>query len=298
MVSEFNWKWLIGKFFNPKQLHQRNIPQSGFSLLPTCPPRPARPELVHSSGEDLDDLHRSATLRNNDSGHKTRRTACRIVLQKRSWTIINNHTSSSLSPIDGNNFFHVIYCERTLTLLALIYFHCLLTDSSFYKTLLVAVLGIFTKDIAAIIILTPPVLQLTSNLSHKRSKGNRNFWKENKLEITLLGLIPVFITCFIYIALIPSSYASKGTYGDPTGFLFSTDARLLILLSMLVIKLGCSRHSLLRPDLLDQINISAVLYAGALGFLAKYASAITWHSPFKPSLSSMSTGYWQKAWAI
>ena len=42
---------------------------------------------------------------------------------------------------------------------------------------------------------------------------------------------------------------------------------------MLVIKLGCSRHSLLRPDLLDQINISAVHYAGALGFLAKYASS-------------------------
>ena len=32
-------------------------------------------------------------------------------------------------------------------------------------------------------------------------------------------------------------------------------------------------HSLLRPDLLDQINISAVLYAGALGSLAKYDSS-------------------------
>ena len=142
-------------------------------------------------------------------------------------------------PSTGNTFFHVIYCERTLTLLALIYFHCLLehratkTDSSFYKTLLVAVLGIFTKDIAVIIFLTPPVLQLASNLSHKRSKGNRNFWKENKLEITLLGLIPVFITCFTYIALIPSSYASKGTYGDSTGFYFPP-MQGFILLSMLV----------------------------------------------------------------
>jgi hypothetical protein len=182
-------------------------------------------------------------------------------------------------PSTGNTFFHVIYCERTLALLALIYFHCLLehratkTDSSFYKALLIAVLGIFTKDIAAIIFLTPPALQLASNLYHKRSKENKNFWKENKLEISLLSLTPVFITCFVYMALIPSSYANQGVYGEPTGFSFSTDARILILLSMLAIKLGCTRQSPLRPDLLDQINISAVLYAGALGSLAKYDSS-------------------------
>ena len=182
-------------------------------------------------------------------------------------------------PATGNTFFHVIYCERTLTLLALIYFHCLLehrttkTDSSFYKSLLTAILGIFTKDIAAIIFLTPPALQLASNLYHKKSDENRNFWKEGKLEIALLSLAPVFVTCFVYMALIPSSYASKGAYGDPTGFSFSTDARFLILLSMLAIKLGCNRQSPLRPDLLDQINLSAVLYAGALGLLAKYDSS-------------------------
>ena len=129
-------------------------------------------------------------------------------------------------PATGNTFFHVIYCERTLTLLALIYFHCLLehkatkTDSSFYKALLTAILGIFTKDIAAIIFLTPPALQLASNFYHKKSDENRNFWKESKLEIALLSLTPVFVTCFVYMTLIPTLTPTRERTAIPLDFPF------------------------------------------------------------------------------
>ena len=57
----------------------------------------------------------------------------------------------------------------------------------------------------------PPALQISTYLI-KKLKINSDFLKKNTPEVTLLCLIPVFITCFIYIAIIPSTYADKGAY--------------------------------------------------------------------------------------
>ena len=182
-------------------------------------------------------------------------------------------------PSTGNTFFHVIYCERTLTLLALVYFHCLLehratkSTSSFFKALLIAMIGIFTKDIAIILFIGPPALQITSNLIKSKFKKSTDFLISNNLETALLKLVPVFIISFIYIALIPSTYADKGAYSNPANFTFYSDARILVLISIIAVKLLKTNKKHYELDLLDQINISAVFYAITLGFFAKYDSS-------------------------
>ena len=182
-------------------------------------------------------------------------------------------------PSTGNTFFQVIYCERTLVFLSLAYYHCILehretkSATSFSKALLIATIGIFTKDIAVILFMTPPALQIGSNLIKSKLKIKSNFLKESTPEVTLLCLIPVFITCFIYIALIPSTYADKGAYSNPADFTFNADARIFALISILALKIGKINKELCELDLLDQINISAIVYAIALGFLAKYDSS-------------------------
>ena len=179
-------------------------------------------------------------------------------------------------PSTGNTFFQVIYCERTLVFLSLAYYHCILehretkSATSLSKALLIAIIGIFTKDIAVILFMTPPALQIGSNLIKSKLKINSDFLKKNRPEVTLLCLIPVFITCFIYIALIPSTYVDKGAYSNPADFTFNSDARILVLISILALKIGKINRQL---DLLDQINISAIIYAIALGFFAKYDSS-------------------------
>ncbi len=182
-------------------------------------------------------------------------------------------------PSTGNTFFHVIYCERTLVLLLLVYYHCILdyretkSTTSLSTALLTATIGIFTKDIAIILFMTPPALQIVSNLIKRKLNINSDYLKKNRLEVTLLLLIPVFITSFIYIALIPSAYADKGAYSNPTNFTFDTDARIFVLIAILTLKTGKFNKHIYKLDLLDQINISAIVYAIALGFFAKYDSS-------------------------
>ena len=182
-------------------------------------------------------------------------------------------------PSTGNTFFQVIYCERTLVFLSLAYYHCILehretkSATSLSKALLIATIGIFTKDIAVILFMTPPALQISSYFIKNKLKINSGFLKKNTPEVTLLCLIPVFITCFIYIALIPSTYADKGAYSNPADFTFNSDARILVLISILALKIGKINKQLFELDLLDQINISAIVYAIALGFFAKYDSS-------------------------
>ena len=105
----------------------------------------------------------------------------------------------------GNTFFQVIYCERTLTLLFIIYIHCLLeheqtrSKSSAYKAILIALIGIFTKDTAIILFATPPSLALIQSALQRPRKNVQEWINQNKLSITLISLVPVFLISFIFL---------------------------------------------------------------------------------------------------
>ena len=55
----------------------------------------------------------------------------------------------------------------------------------------------------------------------------------------------------------------------PADFTFNSDVRILALISILALKIGKINKQLLELDLLDQINISAIIYAIALGFFCQ-----------------------------
>lgn len=182
-------------------------------------------------------------------------------------------------PATGNTFFHVIYCERTLALLLIVYSHCLLehqqtkSRSSLLKAFLVALLGIFTKDIAIILFLVPPTLELVASTFRNTPRSFREWAISNTIYFYILALIPIFCTSFVFIALIPSSYANAGIYSDPTSLTILADSRFYIFVALTGIRLFRSRRQGGKPDLLDGLNIAAFFYIIALGFFAKFDSS-------------------------
>ncbi len=182
-------------------------------------------------------------------------------------------------PATGNTFFQVIYCERTLTLLFIIYIHCLLeheqtrSKSSAYKAILIALIGIFTKDTAIILFATPPSLALVQNAFQKSRKNIQEWIDQNKLNITLISLVPVFLISFIFLSLLPSIYAADQAYGNPSTFEFIADARFYFLVVVTAVRLFASWKHKSKLDLLDSLNIAAIAYSIAIGLFAKFESS-------------------------
>ena len=182
-------------------------------------------------------------------------------------------------PATGNTFFQVIYCERTLTLLFMIYIHCLLeheqtrSKSSAYKAILVALIGIFTKDTAIILFATPPSLALIQSALQRPRKNVQEWINQNKLSITLISLVPVFLISFIFLSLLPSIYAANKAYGNPSTFVFIADARFYFLIAITAARLFIARRNKSKLNLLDSINIAAIAYSIAIGLFAKFDSS-------------------------
>lgn len=179
-------------------------------------------------------------------------------------------------PATGNTFFHVIYCERTLALLLIIFAHCLLeyqqtrSKSSLLKAILTALLGIFTKDIAIILFTVPAILELLSSTYSSNFKSLEEWARNNIMHLSILALVPIFCTSFIFIALIPSSYANTRIYSDPTSFTILADLRFYIFIALAGIRLWRSTRTGNKPDLIDELNIAALFYTIALAFFAKF----------------------------
>ena len=159
-------------------------------------------------------------------------------LEERSWakasTILLITSLLLIHPSTGTAFFHVIYCERLLCLAFMLYINAYLlhlktrSHSTFYATLLWALIGIYIKDIAILLFIIPPASIWTANLSNtwRKSKSTSHFLSSfnrgQQLEQWLCSHSIVFITSYIILALIPSSYASEVAYNDNTAYNITT----------------------------------------------------------------------------
>ena len=119
-----------------------------------------------------------------------------------------------IHPSTGTAFFHVIYCERLLCLLFTLYITTYLSyrqtrrKSYFYLTLLWALLGIYIKDIAIVLFVTPAACLWLGDWLKQRSADQ----SDHQLEQWLCSLSLVFATSYLVLAFIPSSFAGEAAY--------------------------------------------------------------------------------------
>ena len=141
----------------------------------------------------------------------------------------------------------------------------------FYLAFLWALIGIYLKDIAVLLFVFPPASLLIVDLKSKRLSQQRQkdyvlLKPPHQLEKWLFSLILVFITSYIFLSLIPSSYADRGAYNEGTDFIFIPDARLWIFTLIVILRIGAILAGRFQFNLLDAINLSAIAYIAALAF--------------------------------
>ena len=186
-----------------------------------------------------------------------------------------------IHPSTGTAFFHVIYSERLLCLVFMLFITSYLEYrnhrrlSTFYLTFLWALIGIYIKDIAILLFVIPPAFlwildskEITSNQQEQRE--NRTSKHRNQLEKWLCSLILVFITSYIFLALIPSSYAAEGAYNDDAPYLLILDLRFYIFSLIILARAITILSGRAQFNLLDAINISAISYAAALALTYEF----------------------------
>ena len=118
-----------------------------------------------------------------------------------------------IHPSTGTAFFQVIYCERLLCLVFMLYINAYLlhlktrSNSTFYATLLWALIGIYIKDIAILLFIIPPASIWAANTINIRRKARHfshylpSFNRGQPLEHWLCSLSIAFITSYIIFSL-------------------------------------------------------------------------------------------------
>lgn len=179
-------------------------------------------------------------------------------------TLLLIATAFLIHPATGTAFFQVIFCERLLCLIFMLYITSYLRyrqskqRSEFHWTLLWGLLGIYIKDIALLLFVIPPAtLWIKDAMTGTRHDNNR-------LEHWLCSLSLVFIASYIILAFIPSSFAADGAYNSDASHQFKPDLRFslfAILVGIRVVAIWTRRITL---NMLDAINAAGVAYAIAL----------------------------------
>lgn len=182
-------------------------------------------------------------------------------------TILLLTTLFLIHPSTGTAFFHVIYCERLLCLVFMFYItaYCSYRTTNqasfFYLTLLWALVGIYIKDIAIVLFITPAASLWFADWIQKRKTTSC----AHPLEHWIASLSLVFAASYIVLALIPSSFAGSGAYNDNAPQALVLDVRCYLFAAIVLIRaLGIAKGRL-TFSILDSINLTAVAYATALG---------------------------------
>ena len=188
-------------------------------------------------------------------------------------------------PSTAEGFFQLIYCERLLTLIFILYassyLHYQKTNStaSFYSAFLYGLIGIFLKDIAAILFIIPPVATMAFSLFGWEGKDEpwhlrdtKNWINNHRLELWLSTLIPIFICIYIFLSLLPSTYMSQGAYSDSSESSFYFDWRFCFLMLLTSSRLIMAGLGHIRLQLIDSLNVASLSYAGALFILVGFKS--------------------------
>ena len=198
-----------------------------------------------------------------------------------------------IHPSTGTAFFHVIYSERLLCLVFVLYINAYLihiktrSTSSFYTTLLWALIGIYIKDIAILLFIIPPASIWARDIIRIRLKTQHhkpNFIplaRDKKLESWLCSLSLLFITSYIILALIPSSYASEGAYNENATYNISLDLRFYLFALIATARaIGIARKKT-KFYLLDAINLSGFAYTFALAATYEFNASSYLALPFQ-----------------
>ena len=197
-----------------------------------------------------------------------------------------------IHPSTGTAFFHVIYCERILCLVLMLYATSYLQyrntgkTSAFYLTFLWALLGIYIKDTAILLFIIPAAsLWLADTITTRRSKtpiDKHNVLQEDSnLEKWICSLALIFSVSYIFLALIPSSYAAEGAYNEGASHLTLFDFRFYIFSIIALIRVSLILRSRITFNLLDGLNIAAFTYAAALGITYEFDASSYLSLPFQ-----------------
>ena len=169
-----------------------------------------------------------------------------------------------IHPSTGTAFFHVIFCERLLCLVFALYITSYLRyresqqQSDFYLTLLWALLGIYIKDIAILLFIIPAMtLWIWDSMSAEQSRPH-------DLEQWLCSLTLVFISSYILLALIPSSFAAEDAYNSNAKHLFIPDLRFYLFAAIAAIRAIAIWKQRVKLNMLDAINVAGFAYTLAL----------------------------------
>lgn len=200
----------------------------------------------------------------------------------------------------GNAFFQLDYPGRMLTFLLSIYSLTYLyylqnrNKSSLYLTFAVALLGVYWKDTGFILYITPPFVVLVLNYlgvwhGSPNQEGIINpikhwskFYARYELELWLFWLFSVFCLSYIFLSLIPSTYLSSESYGSQSAIKdFSPNLRFWILASCSGFRLIMIALRRFKANLLDALNISALLYAFALYILVGFKDYSYQYAPIE-----------------
>ena len=185
-------------------------------------------------------------------------------------------------PAAGTAFFQVIYCERILILL-LILFACSYlhyqqhnTQSSFYSTILFGLIGLFIKDTAILLFIVPPIMIMAFGIFNRmqgypelRLNKLREIHKHYRLELWLCSLILIFSFSYICLSLLPSIYVGQGYYKDHLTPKFIPDLRCWFLLAITLTRIILAARKKIKLNLLDALNFSALTYATSLLILIR-----------------------------
>ena len=184
-------------------------------------------------------------------------------------------------PSPSESFFQVIYSERMLALFFSLFAWAYASHqktghrSSLYFTLLFALLGSFTKDIAILLFCTPAAAILIYRAAQRHRQatpGNSTQHltaasRDKQLEKYLLLLTPIFSFCYISLSLIPSTLADQAAYADNYIFTFSPDLRFSLFALYSSGRLILISTKKLIPSLIDALNLGAISYTIALSSL-------------------------------
>ncbi|MCT0250362.1 hypothetical protein KQ296_02920 [Synechococcus sp. CS-197] len=180
------------------------------------------------------------------------------------------------APATGWGFFQLIYCERLLT--------CLLAWFAFFYlrfqrhgqrrdgalTLALALVAVFVKDIAVLLIVTPALVRWIT-------KPQARQWRS--LEMGLIALLPVVAVSYGVLSLLPSLMAQAGAFSSDGRWSLDADWRLLTLAGFSGLRLQAVVRERLQANLLDGLNLAALIYASALWASVGYPYASFWTLP-------------------
>ena len=191
-----------------------------------------------------------------------------------------------LHPSTAESFFQFIFCERLLTLIFALYISAYLhyrhtkSITSFYSTWLCALIGLYIKDLAFILFLGPPLIAIilgSIGLMQDRTTPQQHTLKSwcqcYELELWLVGLLPIFLSSYTILSLLPSAYVNEGSYAEKRAVEFQPDWRFWFLAAITCTRLGLATLNRLRLQLLDTLNVTALIYALGLLLLVGFKSS-------------------------